>query len=158
MTLDKQTQCSPNPFGASAILLSQRQLPHPLSRENPQRTARARVPRGHQPDTEFDLGLNALVKMGTRQRLQQRLQWPPHGDSYSNSRPRFCTLSTMCPYESTESVQQRGCMPGRFYPGSHHGFVTYQPCALGKLLNHNMPQSLLNKMEITGFTTYSCKD
>lgn len=125
-------------------------------RENPQRTARARVPRGHQPDTEFDLALNALVKMGTRQRLQQQLQWPPHGDSYSNSHPRFCTLSTMCPYEATESVEQRGCMPGRFYPGSHHGFVTYQPCALGKF---TICLSLsINKREITGFTTYSCKD
>ena len=57
VTLDKQTQCSPNPFGASAILLSQRQLPHPLSTEKILR---------EQPEPE--------CHEGTRQ--TQSLTWP----------------------------------------------------------------------------------
>ena len=75
---------------------------HSEHREKPRRAAM------RPPATESDLVLCALVTVGTRQRLQQRLPSPPAGDSWSSRYHWFLTLSTMCPHEAMEAVGQRG--------------------------------------------------
>ena len=150
MTLDKQTLCFPSLLNASAILLSPRQLPPTLSTER----NLGEQPWG-QPATESDLVLCALVTVGTRQRLQQRLPSPPAGDSWSSRYHWFLTLSTMCPHEAKEAVGQRGWVQGRFHPGLRHSFDTYQRVPWARYLTTTCLSFSINKMEITGITTYS---
>ena len=124
---------------------------HSEHKEYPQRTA------VRPPTTEFGLVLCALVKMRTRQRLQQCLRSPPPGDSCRSHCHWFLMLGTACPHEAMQAVEQGGWVQGRFHPGLHHSFDTYQRVPWASYLTTICLSFSINKMEITRITTYSCK-
>ena len=149
MTLDKQTLCFPSLLNASAILLSPRQLPPTLSTER----NLGEQPWGHQPQS---LTWSCV----------HWSQWGPGRDSSSGCRHHpletagvadnwFLTLSTMCPHEAMEAGGQRGWVQGRFHPGLRHSFDTYQRVPWARYLTTTCLSFSINKMEITGITTYS---
>lgn len=91
--------CCPSLLSGSVILLFLRQLPPPLSTER----ILGEQPWGHQPQS-----LTWSRVQGSQWGPGRWLQSPTAGDSWSSSYHGFVMLSTICPHEATEAVEQRG--------------------------------------------------